>query len=1090
MVDLAKVIPVKRRRISIAPDYSAFRKGNIIRCKLSNFMSYNLTEFHCDPRMNLIIGPNGSGKSTFVCAVCIGLGGKLSNLGKESMSVDQFIKSGEDNGYIELELKASDDDVKVGTDSIVIKTTLIKGKKKPSWKIDGQTVGEQQVKKILESYNIQLDSLCQFLPQDRVSKFAELKPEELLKEIERSYQDGQLLAQHLEIIRLNNEIESDTKAIEEQRRQLEEYQARKEDLQRKAEKHLEYLKLQEDIKKIQLVQPWFKLNDLKQQRNEAKENEQLALAEINKFLEKFGPFQEIWEQSKDNIHKNSDDLKRVERLIEKHLNEMKEYSTELESLEKKIEIVLNEIDDYSNKRKDLESKIESVNGKIEQLNEALDPLPNVSTEEIKDLKIKKNDLSSKISELNIKGSDIKLKLQPIKKQIESHRESINKKQQSLTSKDRLPNIENKDLVRLIRFLRSQELDFKYFEPAVLILNVRSEVANAVDALMRFSDKFAIIVKSDEDHHKLGDLMDKNGLRASIRTLGKNFNPIPSAPLETLKHFGFDGFLSEYISGPPEVIQMVCENSFLHDIPISINGLSDVQIREFMQWNSSQQRYVGKFVSGSTTYRCSRSRFGKKSMSTTATTLNKPKFQIFQDGISDDIKQRYENEIQSLQNKIMSGEEEIRKINEEAQELGTNLKDYKYELADIDERLHKLKNHEKKRLRFETMLKDENDRLETYKKRLKSLTKSHNSSSIKDSIYTRIESYQSRKSDLAQKSLKTAISINQLEIEAVKWRALNFEEDNKQIKLKNINNYIETKKRDMEETSEHLRQIYQKTNQKYKEQKAQYTEELKIFSIEQKQEIKLLVEHYREIVGDSGESIEREVEKMRSSLSLLQSAGNAESLELLKQSEQKCQELMESIPVVESICDRKKLELSDVFDVWRPQLDQIVKIVDRDFGANMRSVASGGGVELDASEKDYSKWKLIIKVSFRDNEDMTQFNGAQHSGGEKSTTTAVFLNSLQGLTNAPFRVVDEINQGMDSKNERNAHKLIVERATDANVNASQYFLITPKLLTNLYYDKRMTVHCIFSGKWTPMYEDNPKFLEMGTFKNYLPTTATV
>lgn len=39
-----------------------------------------------------------------------------------------------------------------------------------------------------------------------------------------------------------------------------------------------------------------------------------------------------------------------------------------------------------------------------------------------------------------------------------------------------------------------------------------------------------------------------------------------------------------------------------------------------------------------------------------------------------------------------------------------------------------------------------------------------------------------------------------------------------------------------------------------------------------------------------------------------------------------------------------------------------------------------------------------------------------SGGEKSCATMVFILALQGISTAPFRVVDEINQGLDSDNE--------------------------------------------------------------------------
>ena len=128
-------------------------------------------------------------------------------------------------------------------------------------------------------------------------------------------------------------------------------------------------------------------------------------------------------------------------------------------------------------------------------------------------------------------------------------------------------------------------------------------------------------------------------------------------------------------------------------------------------------------------------------------------------------------------------------------------------------------------------------------------------------------------------------------------------------------------------------------------------------------------------------------------------------------------------------------------------------------------------------------------------------------------------SLQSLTKSPFRVVDEINQGMDPRNERLVHARMVAIATgnddwrpqqdeleaprdtrrgereedeeddeeadgavdvedaesidgeierDARVDlgavqGSQYFLVTPKLLHDLRYEEGMTVLCIVSGE---------------------------
>jgi structural maintenance of chromosomes protein 5 len=88
--------------------------------------------------------------------------------------------------------------------------------------------------------------------------------------------------------------------------------------------------------------------------------------------------------------------------------------------------------------------------------------------------------------------------------------------------------------------------------------------------------------------------------------------------------------------------------------------------------------------------------------------------------------------------------------------------------------------------------------------------------------------------------------------------------------------------------------------------------------------------------------------------------------------------------------------------------------------------------------------------------------------ERSLTTILYLMSLTVHAKAPFSLVDEINQGMDEDYERIAHNSLVKVTCESE--ASQYFLITPKLLPHLYYHKRMKVLCVNNGEWLP--ENNP------------------
>ncbi|XP_073960736.1 structural maintenance of chromosomes protein 5-like [Choristoneura fumiferana] len=91
-----------------------------------------------------------------------------------------------------------------------------------------------------------------------------------------------------------------------------------------------------------------------------------------------------------------------------------------------------------------------------------------------------------------------------------------------------------------------------------------------------------------------------------------------------------------------------------------------------------------------------------------------------------------------------------------------------------------------------------------------------------------------------------------------------------------------------------------------------------------------------------------------------------------------------------------------------------------------------------------------------------------SGGERALSTAMYLMALQRLTMVPFRCVDEINQGMDPINERKMFQLLVKATTECD-NA-QYFLLTPKLLTNLEYNAKIMVHTIMNGRHIMNYKE--------------------
>jgi hypothetical protein len=72
------------------------------------------------------------------------------------------------------------------------------------------------------------------------------------------------------------------------------------------------------------------------------------------------------------------------------------------------------------------------------------------------------------------------------------------------------------------------------------------------------------------------------------------------------------------------------------------------------------------------------------------------------------------------------------------------------------------------------------------------------------------------------------------------------------------------------------------------------------------------------------------------------------------------------------------------------------------------------------------------------------------------------------------------QGMDQRAERAVHNELVK--TTCRVDSGQYFLITPKLLPDLKYDRLMKVLCVNNGEWLP--EDHTLGNMMNMIQDYV------
>ena len=203
-------------------------------------------------------------------------------------------------------------------------------------------------------------------------------------------------------------------------------------------------------------------------------------------------------------------------------------------------------------------------------------------------------------------------------------------------------------------------------------------------------------------------------------------------------------------------------------------------------------------------------------------------------------------------------------------------------------------------------------------------------------------------------------------------------------------------------------------------------------------------------------------------------------------EEKKKELEETRGDLDDMTNRKEKKIDELNlkkKPWELSLDEIVTTIDKRFGNYMRELGCKGEVRLrkgkagdensnDNEESSFEEWGVEIRVSFRENVPPSVLSAQVQSGGERSVSTIMYLMAMQDMMCAPFRCVDEINQGLDDRNERLVFKRIVENSTKppgANGptdHCGQYWLITPKLLPNLtdMEVEAMNVLFIFNGPY--------------------------
>ncbi|SCU90526.1 LANO_0D09076g1_1 [Lachancea nothofagi CBS 11611] len=1049
----------KRLKIA-AEDLTQFKAGSIVKLKLVNFVTYAMSEFCMSPSLNMIIGPNGSGKSTFVCGVCLGLAGKPEYIGR-SKKVEDFIKSGESKSVIETTLKRDSNGTEADyvDENFTTKVTRVmhRNKKKSEYFLNDEPVEESVVKRLILSLNIQLDNLCQFLSQERVQEFARLKSDKLLIETVRSV-DIKMVDIFEELKELQQEGIEETKELEQKESRMRELAVTREKLEASVRALETFQKKKLELTLHEKLLPYVKVKDHKLRIKEYKKLCEATKGQLRSLLSDKKPFKNTLDrigsvtaekqQVKDDLEEN---FKNTKEKFPKYLAKLEKYTNDIETIQHKVNY-------YEGRTEMIKKSIEATKQQLSSEKEKLASMNAPDESLLETITADRAVINESILELQSETRDLSTSADGIRHQIESRKRYLQKQLQSLNSNDRIDILHGKgrkfdEVRKAVLFIRSRpEMSGKVLEPPIMAVSAkRPEYAAYLGTCTDFSTAIALTMVDSQAYDSFNDEILRN-FRVNLRELSPQqvTSPYPHSELQKM---GFDAYLSDFLTGDSNVLKMLCQQHRLHTIPVSRQELSPRMFEFLRTPDRSGNLRFRRVIAGNYIYDFKRSAYGNRQIFSVDFKVRPCQF--YQGYVlSDERRTEIDREIAHVKEQIRGNENEIGKIMESIQEKKSQIISKNEEDKSLRGRATHINNQRVIITKTKRVVQTLEEKLGSLKNesRLDAKTK------IKE-CQRNIEHAMQGKVEHMREITRYIEKLQAVEKELNSATIAFIEALNSERSMNDVVGFFNEKE-------EQLRKEYEESKKNYASMKDTTEYQGWIAAIRQysnvdKDQLAALAEQHQTSGNFNLHFVLGTIDRLNSELAVLNQDESV--LEIMRQTEDELAILRNTVPQKKEALLELRSQMATKRSVLEPMLDSTIDKISKNFGRLFKNVGSAGAVQLDKHEL-YKEWKIEIMVKFRDSASLKKLDSHTQSGGEKAVSTVLYMIALQEFTSAPFRVVDEINQGMDSRNERIVHKAMVENACVENT--SQYILITPKLLTQLYYHENVRIHCVMAGAWIP------------------------
>ncbi|SCN60407.1 structural maintenance of chromosomes protein 5, putative [Plasmodium chabaudi adami] len=1091
------------------------KKGAIIEITLFNWMVFSgPIKLKASEGINLIAAANASGKSSIVCALVFGLGYNSSVLSRNKELIN-FIKKGEKKSFIEIILKYDE------TRNVCVKRIMnINDNKVESiWLVNNIKTNFSNILDIQKEYYLNLDNLITFMPQENVSKFSRLNPEELFEYTLLAI-DGNLLKTYKDINDIiNNKQVGEKKLViyeheivEEEKlmTNLEEKKGRFDELKNliytvklyKVKKHMIILeKRREDLKQYKV-----KIDELTKDKDK-------QFKVVKKYLREIEKCHKI-------INKVSLKVNQKKNQIKEAISKYVIWNIKLDELEQGIvkeekimEDTVKNLYNNSHYAKDIDHQIKKTKREIKEIEAFFSEKEKNNKRTI----IRETELQTELKELLNESKKIMMKKYTLQSDIDVITNKIKKARNyehiqeermlnniDFVFRERIVNYKRnlKNIVRTHNLISDDFVDDLATKYDVTKISSQNELNNAIADelakrdilygpickyikcknpefdyileffLKKYFNSFLLIKKENQE---LLEALYKNH-KLSVITMSKETHEFCHVTSE-MKKRGVICFLYELFESP-EVIKHGLSNFLPLTIAFVINDdvIKNKSTDEINEFNNFMIKELSKQLNeeiNSLFYFCSNnvhrykiSSYNKNVYMHTFSYIKKSCNVLY--SITSDI----ERDLDLLFEKKQKYIEELKEVEESLHEL---------------DKSKKAKNDEHNKIILErTEMKIKKERLVILNNDLIKLQNDLN-------VYLKGEDIIDQKKKSIMKNI-TSINGEKIKVceeyflllkEHVKWDQELFSESRYLNKWKRYMSVIKNINAENEEKLNATKNLIDAEITNYttclndikeleeiiKTKKSALTDS----EIQLVDEINLPLEEINKKLHECFiqqrlfPDIEKEEEKYN--LIAIQIQKHKDNIENKKKD-------IENLKIDLQNYDK---QIETMIPNWSNEVNEYIIFLNHNFQKFMNFINPDydGKIELVKKSNKYEKCQLFVKVKFKKTSPFLSLSVSHQSGGERSLSTMIYILSIQKLTKNGFYVLDELNQGLDQVNEKKIFELLsclsnpivyeqhfLHQYNYKYINIDykskpQYFILTPQIIRNIPF-KDITVHYLFNG----------------------------